>query len=172
MQNYGNYNAKSPKVTENLNKSRLKRYNDPDDHELETIYDGSYDFSIKTKETLSPVKKPESVYFKIYDLLKSNLNWEKQFKAIDSFRKILYYSPQLIFQDNYYFNLIFEELLSLLNNLRTSLVRNSLFALNEVFEVKDSPIISKYELIIKTIIKKVIDKNHFISSEAQTILDT
>jgi len=172
IQNYNNYKPQSPKVKDLINKSRLKRYNDPEDHELETKYDTSYNFDIKQQETLSPLKSPETVYFKIYDLLRSNLNWEKQFKAVDFLRKVLYHSPEIIFKDNYYFSLVFEELIVLLSNLRTSLVKNSLFALNEIFEFNQVNILGKYEIILKNLIKKVLDKNEFISKESEKVLNT
>ncbi len=172
IQNYNNYKPQSPKVKDLINKSRLKRYNDPEDHELETKYDTSYNFDIKQQETLSPLKSPETVYFKIYDLLRSNLNWEKQFKAVDFFRKVLYHCPEIIFKDNYYFSLVFEELIVLLSNLRTSLVRNSLFALNEIFEFNQLNILGKYDITLKSLIKKVLDKNEFIRKESEKVLNT
>lgn len=172
MQNYSNYNPILPKVKQTLNNSKLKRYNDCNDHELEMKYDIIYNFEVKARESLSPLKSPESVFFKIYDLIRSNLNWEKQFKALDYLRKILYYTPEMIFKDSYYFNLILEETVILLNNLRTSLVRNSLMALNEILQVKDAILVSKYELILKTLIKKTLDKNEFIAKESQKVLET
>ena len=172
IENYSNYKASSPKVKTTLDKSKLKRYNDANDHELETKYDTNYNFEVKVREALSPLKNPESVYFKLYDLLRSNLNWEKQFKAIDYLRKILFHTPEIIFLDSYYLNLLLEEIVTLINNLRTSLVRNSLLALNEILLIKEAPIVSNYEIIINNLIKKVLNKNEFISKEAQRVLDT
>jgi hypothetical protein len=99
------------------------------------------------------------------------LNWEKQFKSLDNLRKINYYNPNLLAKDFYYFNLLIDETLNLTSSVRSSLAKNALVTLSELFENYNLNFENKYENIMKVLIKKIYDKNEFISKEAVQTLE-
>jgi hypothetical protein len=82
----------------------------------------------------------------------------------------MYYNPEIITKDHYMSNLIIEEVLNLISSIRSLLAKNALTTLSEVFMTEGVNIIHKYEAIFKILIKKINDKNEFISKEARRAL--
>lgn len=165
-----NKNTSLSKLNKQISKTKYKKYNDKDDPNFENKYDKTYDYSVKERDTLSPLKYPESVYSNIYPGLKSNLDWEKQFKSIDHLRKIMVYNQEILYKDSYYFSIIFDQILQLLGSIRPHLCKNNLKCLSEIFEIKDLVIDQKIESIVKSLVKKIVEKNSFIAKECKETL--
>ena len=183
LDNYPNYeideeekkddNKKKGKTAKKILKSRLKRYNDPSEIKKEEIYDKDYIFEVRKKEELSPIKykKKESnqlflIYNEILNQMKNLLNWEKQFKAIDLFRKCLVHHKNLLRSNKKYFYDLITALLQLSCSTRSLLAKNALVALEDLFETRELSYYDLYTDIIKTLIKKMQDKNNVIKDEA------
>ena len=183
LDNYPNYeideeekkddNKKKGKTAKKILKSRLKRYNDPSEIKKEEIYDKDYIFEVRKKEELSPIKykKKESnqlflIYNEILNQMKNLLNWEKQFKAIDLFRKCLVHHKNLLKSNKKYFYDLITALLQLSCSTRSLLAKNALVALEDLFETRELSYYDLYTDIIKTLIKKMQDKNNVIKDEA------
>ena len=183
LDNYPNYeidkeekkeeNKKKGKAVKQILKSRLKRYNDPSEIKKEEIVDKDYLFEVRKKEELSPIKykKKDSnqlflIYNEILNQMKNLLNWEKQFKAIDLFRKCLVHHLNLLKSNKKYFYDLINALLQLSCSNRSLLAKNALVAFEDLFETRE---LSYYDIlpdIIKTLIKKMNDKNNVIKEEA------
>ena len=183
LDNYPNYeidkeekkeeNKKKGKAMKQILKSRLKRYNDPSEIKKEEIVDKDYLFEVRKKEELSPIKykKKDSnqlflIYNEILNQMKNLLNWEKQFKAIDLFRKCLVHHLNLLKSNKKYFYDLINALLQLSCSNRSLLAKNALVAFEDLFETRE---LSYYDIlpdIIKTLIKKMNDKNNVIKEEA------
>ena len=183
LDNYPNYEIdpeekkeekkKKGKAEKQIFKSKLKRYNDPSEIKKEEIYDKDYIFEVRKKEELSPIKykKKESnqlflIYNEILNQMKNLLNWEKQFKAIDLFRKCLVHHKNLLKSSKKYFYDLITALLQLSCSTRSLLAKNALVALEDLFESRELSYYELYNDIIKTLIKKMQDKNNVIKDEA------
>lgn len=154
-------------------KSRLKRYNDPTEISNEEIMDKNYLYEIRKKEELSPIKYKKGeknklylIYNDILNQMKNLLNWERQFKAVDSFRKCLVHHLYLLKSNKQYFLDIIEQLLHITCSIRSLLAKNALVALEDMFEVRELNYVEKLPDIIKTLVKKMQDKNNVIKEEA------
>lgn len=183
LDNYPNYEIdeeenkeitrKKGKVFKQVMKSRLKRYNDETQIKNEEIMDKSYIFEVRKKEELSPIKykagernKLFTIYYEILNQMKNMLNWEKQFKGVDLFRKALVHHLGLIKANKKYFYDIITEILRLCCSNRSMLAKNALVALEDLFEVRELTYYDKIGEIIQTIVKKMQDKNNVIKEEA------
>ena len=183
LDNYPNYEIdeeenkeitrKKGKVYKQVMKSRLKRYNDETQIKNEEIMDKSYVFEVRKKEELSPIKykageknKLFTIYYEILNQMKNMLNWEKQFKGVDLFRKALVHHLGLIKANKKYFYDIITEILRLCCSNRSMLAKNALVALEDLFEVRELTYYDKIGEIIQTIVKKMQDKNNVIKEEA------
>ena len=183
LDNYPNYEIdeeenkeitrKKGKVFKQVMKSRLKRYNDETQIKNEEIMDKSYIFEVRKKEELSPIKykagernKLFTIYYEILNQMKNMLNWEKQFKGVDLFRKALVHHLGLIKANKKYFYDIITEILRLCCSNRSMLAKNALIALEDLFEVRELTYYDKIGEIIQTIVKKMQDKNNVIKEEA------
>ena len=183
LDNYPNYETdeeenkeitrKKGKVFKQVMKSRLKRYNDETQIKNEEIMDKSYIFEVRKKEELSPIKykagernKLFTIYYEILNQMKNMLNWEKQFKGVDLFRKALVHHLGLIKANKKYFYDIITEILRLCCSNRSMLAKNALVALEDLFEVRELTYYDKIGEIIQTIVKKMQDKNNVIKEEA------
>ena len=183
LDNYPNYEIeeeenkktipKKGKVFKQIMKSRLKRYNDETEIKKEDILDKTYIFEVRKKEELSPIKYKKGeknklflIYNEILNQMKNLLNWEKQFKAIDLFRKALAHHLNLIKANKQYFYDLISELLHLSCSSRSLLARNALKALQDLFEQRELTYYDKLTEIIQTIVKKMQDKNNVIKEEA------
>ena len=168
MDNYPNYEIdpeekkdegkKKNKIEKKILRSKLKRYNDPSE--------------IK-KEELSPIKYKKKdgnqlflIYNEILNQMKNLLNWEKQFKAIDLFRKCLVHHMNLLKSNKKYFYDLITALLQLACSPRSLLAKNALVAFEDLFESRELSYYDLYTDIIKTLIKKMNDKNNVIKDEA------
>ena len=98
--------------------------------------------------------------------MKNLLNWEKQFKAIDLFRKCLVHHKNLLKSSKKYFYDLITALLQLSCSTRSLLAKNALVALEDLFESRELSYYELYNDIIKTLIKKMQDKNNVIKDEA------
>ena len=183
LDNYHNYEIdkeekkeeknKRGKISKQIFRSKLKRYNDPSEIKKEEIVDKDYIFEVRKKEELSPIKykKKDSnqlflIYNEILNQMKNLLNWEKQFKAVDLFRKCLVHHINLLKSNKKYFLDLIAAILHISCSTRSLLAKNGLTALEDLFESKE---LSYYEIlndIIKTLIKKMNDKNSVIKDEA------
>lgn len=179
IENYKNYNNNNnnnqkstslKKMQKSLIKTKHRKYNDPNDEEFESKYDKKYDYGHKDKETLSPLKHPDSIYKNIYPGLKSNLDWEKQFKSLDNLRKILLYNSEILYKDTYYFSIIFDQIIQITSTIRPHLAKNALLTLSEIFEIKEINIEQKLDVVVKCLVKKIIEKNTFIGKESRDTL--
>jgi len=183
LDNYPNYEIdeeenkeitrKKGKVFKQVMKSRLKRYNDDTEIKNEEIMDKSYVFEVRKKEELSPIKykageknKLFTIYYEILNQMKNMLNWEKQFKGVDLFRKALVHHLGLVKANKKYFYDIITELLRICCSNRSMLAKNALVALEDLFEVRELTYYDKLGEIIQTIVKKMQDKNNVIKEEA------
>ena len=183
MDNYPNYEIdpeekkdegkKKNKIEKKILRSKLKRYNDPSEIKKEEIYDKDYIFEVRKKEELSPIKYKKKdgnqlflIYNEILNQMKNLLNWEKQFKAIDLFRKCLVHHMNLLKSNKKYFYDLITALLQLACSPRSLLAKNSLVAFEDLFESRELSYYDLYTDIIKTLIKKMNDKNNVIKDEA------
>ena len=183
MDNYPNYEIdpeekkdegkKKNKIEKKILRSKLKRYNDPSEIKKEEIYDKDYIFEVRKKEELSPIKKKKKdgnqlflIYNEILNQMKNLLNWEKQFKAIDLFRKCLVHHMNLLKSNKKYFYDLITALLQLACSPRSLLAKNALVAFEDLFESRELSYYDLYTDIIKTLIKKMNDKNNVIKDEA------
>lgn len=130
-----------------------------------------YIYDYKPIETLAALKYPDSVYVNLYTGLKSHLNWEKQFKCLDNLRKVVHYHAEILKNDHYYFSLLFDEAINLVSSIRSSLARNALVTLSEIFEAAPVNLSQKYEITLKILLKKLQDKNDFIVQESRKCLN-
>jgi hypothetical protein len=103
--------------------------------------------------------------------LKSNLNWEKQFKNLNYLRKLIYHKPEILSKDIYHTHAICEEVVILTNSARSMLARNAIQTLSELFELTNINIQMKYEIFFKGLFKKIHDKNHFLTEQAEKALN-
>ena len=183
MDNYPNYEIdpeekkdegkKKNKIEKKILRSKLKRYNDPSEIKKEEIYDKDYIFEVRKKEELSPIKYKKKdgnqlflIYNEILNQMKNLLNWEKQFKAIDVFRKCLVHHMNLLKSNKKYFYDLITALLQLACSPRSLLAKNALVAFEDLFESRELSYYDLYTDIIKTLIKKMNDKNNVIKDEA------
>lgn len=183
MDNYPNYEIdpeekkdegkKKNKIEKKILRSKLKRYNDPSEINKEEIYDKDYIFEVRKKEELSPIKYKKKdgnqlflIYNEILNQMKNLLNWEKQFKAIDLFRKCLVHHMNLLKSNKKYFYDLITALLQLAYSPRSLLAKNALVAFEDLFESRELSYYDLYTDIIKTLIKKMNDKNNVIKDEA------
>ena len=183
LDNYPNYEIdkeekkeevkKKGKAAKQVLRSRLKRYNDPSEIKKEEIVDKDYIFEVRKKEELSPIKykKKDSnqlflIYNEILNQMKNLLNWEKQFKAIDLFRKCLVHHMNLLKSNKKYFNDLITALLQLACSPRSLLAKNALVAFEDLFESKELSYYDMLSDIIRILIKKMQDKNNVIKDEA------
>ena len=183
LDNYPNYEIdeeenketvkKKGKVFKTVMKSRLKRYNDPTEIKKGEIMDKNYIFEVRKKESLSPIKIKKgdknqlyTIYYEIINQMKNVLNWERQFKGIDCFRKALIYNMGLIKANKKYFYDLIDEILHLTGSSRSLVAKNALTALEDLFENKELSYYDKVPEIIKTIVKRMQDKNSVIKEEA------
>ena len=183
MDNYPNYEIdpeekkdegkKKNKIEKKILRSKLKRYNDPSEIKKEEIYDKDYIFEVRKKEELSPIKYKKKdgnqlflIYNEILNQMKNLLNWEKQFKAIDLFRKCLVHHMNLLKSNKKYFYDLITALLQLACSPRSLLAKNALVAFEDLFESRELSYNDLYTDIIKTLIKKMNDKNNVIKDEA------
>ena len=183
LDNYPNYEIdeeenkeivkKKGKVFKIVMKSRLKRYNDETEIKKDEIVDKTYIYEVRKKEDFSPIKYKKGdksklfvIYYEILNQMKNLLNWEKQFKAIDLFRKTLVHHINLIKANKKYFYDLIEGLLHLSCSTRSLIARNALAALQDLFETRELSYYDKLADIIQTIVKKMQDKNNVIKEEA------
>ena len=183
LDNYPNYEIdeeenkeivkKKGKVFKTVMKSRLKRYNDETEIKKGEIVDKTYIYEVRKKEELSPIKYKKGdksklfvIYYEILNQMKNLLNWEKQFKAIDLFRKTLVHHINLIKANKKYFYDLIDGLLHLSCSTRSLIARNALAALQDLFETRELSYYDKLADIIQTIVKKMQDKNNVIKEEA------
>lgn len=183
MDNYPNYEIdpeekkdegkKKNKIEKKILRIKLKRYNDPSEIKKEEIYDKDYIFEVRKKEELSPIKYKKKdgnqlflIYNEILNQMKNLLNWEKQFKAIDLFRKCLVHHMNLLKSNKKYFYDLITALLQLACSPRSLLAKNALVAFEDLFESRELSYYDLYTDIIKTLIKKMNDKNNVIKDEA------
>ena len=183
LDNYPNYEIdkeekkeeknKRGKISKQIFRSKLKRYNDPSEIKKEEIYDKDYIFEVRKKEELSPIKYKKKdgnqlflIYNEILNQMKNLLNWEKQFKAIDLFRKCLVHHMNLLKSNKKYFYDLITALLQLACSPRSLLAKNALVAFEDLFESRELSYYDLYTDIIKTLIKKMNDKNNVIKDEA------
>ena len=181
IDNYPNYEIdkddsklkyKKNKIEKKSFKTKLKRYNDPNEINLNEAIDKNYNYNIKERNDISPLhydKKMMNLYNIYYNLLsqiENKLNWEKQFKALDNLRKIFIHHKNITKENIQYFNKIIKCLLDISCSNRSLLARNALKCLSEMFEINNSNIKDNYENILKVLIKKSLDKNATIKEEA------
>ena len=183
LDNYPNYEIdeeenkeivkKKGKVFKQVMKSRLKRYNDETEIKKGEIMDKEYIFEVRKKESLSPIKYKKGdknklfiIYYEILNQMKNVLNWEKQFKGIDLFRKSLVHHLGLIKANKKYFYDLIDEILHLSCSSRSLVSKNALTALEDLFETRELSYYDKLPEIIQTIVKKMQDKNNVIKEEA------
>ena len=183
LDNYPNYEIdeeenkeivkKKGKVFKTIMKSRLKRYNDETEIKKDEVVDKTYIYQVRKKEELSPIKYKKGeknklfvIYYEIFNQMKNLLNWEKQFKAIDLFRKALVHHIGLIKANKKYFYDLIDELLHLSCSSRSLVARNALAALQDLFESRELSYYDKLNEIIQTLVKKMQDKNNVIKEEA------
>ena len=183
LDNYPNYEIdeeenkeivkKKGKVFKTIMKSRLKRYNDETEIKKGEVVDKTYIYEVRKKEELSPIKYKKGeksklfvIYYEIFNQMKNLLNWEKQFKAIDLFRKALVHHIGLIKANKKYFYDLIDELLHLSCSSRSLVARNALAALQDLFESRELSYYDKLNEIIQTLVKKMQDKNNVIKEEA------
>ena len=178
--NYPNYQIDKPeekkeraksKIERKTMRSKLKRYNDPTEVQYNEIYDKSYSFVVHDRKELSPLKlnknfKAVDVYFSLLAQMKNKLNWEKQFKAVDSLRKLIQYNKGTLRLNEHYLNDIINALLDMSCSIRSLLAKNSLVCLSELFEVDGINIQNSYEDLCRILFKKMQDKNGAIKEEA------
>ena len=146
LDNYPNYEIdkeekkeeknKRGKISKQIFRSKLKRYNDPSEIKKEEIVDKDYIFEVRKKEELSPIKykKKDSnqlflIYNEILNQMKNLLNWEKQFKAVDLFRKCLLHHINLLKSNKKYFLDLIAAILHISCSTRSLLAKNGLTAL-------------------------------------------
>ncbi len=183
LDNYPNYEIdeeenkeivkKKGKVFKTIMKSRLKRYNDETEIKKGEVVDKTYIYEVRKKEELSPIKYKKGeknklfvIYYEIFNQMKNLLNWEKQFKAIDLFRKALVHHIGLIKANKKYFYDLIDELLHLSCSSRSLVARNALAALQDLFESRELSYYDKLNEIMQTLVKKMQDKNNVIKEEA------
>ncbi len=76
------------------------------------------------------------------------------------------YNQELLFKDAYYFSLIFDEILKIINSSRPHLSKNSLLTLSEVFEIKELNTDNKTDSIIRQLVTKIVEKNTYLAKDA------
>ena len=173
--NFKNFGGKlnREEIEIQLKKSKMKRYNDPTEIKENEILDKKYDYTIREQEHLSPLKYPQKQFSVVLQGMQNNLNWEKQFKSLDLFRKAVFYNADLVVADSKYFNSLLEETLKMLDSIRSLLIKNALLTLIEIFQLEGLVSFANYtEEILDKLIKKLSDKNSFISKESDKALKT
>jgi hypothetical protein len=120
---------------------------------------------------MSPLKHPDAIYKNLYEGLKSKLNWEKQYKNLDYLRKLIHHNPFILTKDIYHTHAICEEVVVLTSSTRSTLARNAIQTLSELFEVSSINLPMKYEIFFKSLFKKIHDKNHFLTEQAEKALN-
>jgi hypothetical protein len=113
-----------------------------------------------------------AIYKNLYAGLKSNLNWEKQFKNLDYLRKLIGHNPEILGKDIYYTHSICEEVVVLTNSHRSMLAKNAIVTLSELFELDHINLPMKYEVFFKSLFKKIHDKNHFLTKQSESALNS
>ena len=96
--------------------------------------------------------------------------WERQFEACNSIRRLSGTAPQLFSSSNPYMHGILLELIKLTECLRSQVSRNALLTFADVFENLKRQMDASLDTVVPSLLKKAGDTNQFIAEEAEKAL--
>jgi len=130
----------------------------------------SNEASIKylTSEELLIVPYPQIEYEKITSF--NSEEWSEQFEMLNMLRRLLKHHKDCVTKQSVHSLLL--SVLTLVESLRSSVSKNALIALNDMFEHIPRLIESELDILLPTLLKKCTDTNIFIASEADSALAT
>jgi hypothetical protein len=104
--------------------------------------------------------------------LKSN-DWKTQFETTNKLRRLIEYHPEVILaQLPANIHALVLDMVAMVENLRSSVSKNSLICINEFIVLMGKQIDNEMDIVLEKLIKKSADTNVFISSEVQKCLNT
>lgn len=114
-------------------------------------------------EELDPIPYPQFEFEKL-TLFKSE-DWNEQFEMLNIFRRLLKHHKECITKNSIHTLLI--TILTCIDSLRSSVSKNALIALNDMFEQIPRLIEPELDMVLGYLLKKSTDTNIFIASEAE-----
>lgn len=117
-------------------------------------------------EELSPCKHPEIQLKNAIDNLNAS-NWETQFHSITTIRRIAIFHKDLLIP---HLHKIVLKIGKFVNNLRSSLSKNAIICLDDLFVNLKTQMDSELEHIIPILLKKTGEVNRFINNQAERAL--
>jgi hypothetical protein len=118
-----------------------------------------------SKDELTPFVNVKHEWSQAIAALPNKDDWAAQFDACNALRRAIVHHPELISPTS-----LLEDLLPIADSLRSSLAKNALITLEEMFAIKGKQMESQLEKIGPLLLKKSGDTNVFISAQGQNTL--
>mmetsp|Transcript_12270 Transcript_12270/g.19023 ORF Transcript_12270/g.19023 Transcript_12270/m.19023 type:complete len:201 (-) Transcript_12270:854-1456(-) len=125
-------------------------------------------------EDLEPLKNPEKEFRKSTgkNLGIHSQDWAEQFEACNIIRRVCKHHQTLILQAGYQLQSIASIMIKLAESLRSAVTRIALMTLNEMFLSLKRVMEPLLDPVLKILLKKSTDTNHFIAHEADKCMQS
>jgi CLASP N terminal len=120
-----------------------------------------------TSQDLLPVKNPHET---LQRLMNRTEDWEQQFQSINMLRRLVKHHPEVFFSKVTLHNITID-VVKFADSLRSSLSKNSLILIEEMCCTLRKSMDAEISEIIKILLKKTMDTNVFISSQAKKTME-
>ncbi|KAL4509150.1 hypothetical protein ABPG72_018081 [Tetrahymena utriculariae] len=120
------------------------------------------------EEDLEPLRNPENAVNSVLNELK-NGDWERQFNALDTIRRLIKYHHELLARSVNFSNIL-KEINSLIDNLRSSLAKNAMMTISEMAYKLKKHVEIQIDGTFAKLMKKGMDANVFILEEVKKAL--
>lgn len=125
-----------------------------------------------TKEDLKPLRDPEKEVRVVMADLKSS-DWRVQFEATNKLRRLIEFHPDILRGSSATnIHALVLDMISMAENLRSSVAKNSLICIYEFVELMGRQIDAESDILLERLIKRSADTNVFISQEVQKCLNS
>ncbi|EAR91989.2 CLASP amine-terminal protein (macronuclear) [Tetrahymena thermophila SB210] len=120
------------------------------------------------EEDLEPLRNPENAINTVLNELK-NGDWERQFNALDTIRRLIKYHHELLARSVNFSNIL-KEINLLIDNLRSSLAKNAMMTISEMAYKLKKHVEIQIDGTFAKLMKKGMDANVFILEEVKKAL--
>lgn len=118
------------------------------------------------------MNEPERDFKEIQNSLKSS-DWKVLFDTVNRLRRLIEFDSNVVINAGQgAVHSLVMDVLSLVENLRSSVSKNALLCLHELIVVLGKQVDSEIDIIFDRVIKKAADTNIFISAEVQKVMAT
>lgn len=121
-----------------------------------------------TKEQLEPLSNPKQTLSKLLPAMRSK-DWAANFDSLDNLRRLATFHSEII--DSKIHEII-KDLVKQIHNLRSSVSKNAMLALQSMLESFNRSMDSEIDEFLHAILKRVADTNSFISAAADETLES